>query len=35
VGSIVVLQREAEVLRVPALAAADVQRRPWWRFWGG
>lgn len=35
VGVIVARQGEAEVLRVPALAAADVGRRPWWRFWGG
>ena len=35
VGSIVVFENDAEVLRVPALAAEAVQRRPWWRFWGG
>jgi D-alanyl-D-alanine carboxypeptidase (penicillin-binding protein 5/6) len=35
VGSIVVLQNDAEVARVPALAAENVQSRPWWRFWGG
>jgi D-alanyl-D-alanine carboxypeptidase (penicillin-binding protein 5/6) len=35
VGSIVVRQGEAEVARVPALAATAVARRPWWRFWGG
>jgi D-alanyl-D-alanine carboxypeptidase (penicillin-binding protein 5/6) len=35
VGTIVVRQGAAEVARVPALAAAAVERRPWWRFWGG
>lgn len=34
-GTIVVLQGEEEVARVPALAAGSVGRRPWWRFWGG
>jgi serine-type D-Ala-D-Ala carboxypeptidase (penicillin-binding protein 5/6) len=35
VGSVVVRQGEVEVARVPALAAEAVERRPWWRFWGG
>jgi D-alanyl-D-alanine carboxypeptidase (penicillin-binding protein 5/6) len=35
VGVVVVRQGEVEVARVPALAADDVARRPWWRFWGG
>lgn len=35
VGSVVVRQGQAEVARVPALAAEAVARRPWWRFWGG
>ena len=35
VGTIVVKQGETEIGRVPALAAAAVERRPWWRFWGG
>lgn len=35
VGTIVVLQGEEEVGRVAALAGASVERRPWWRFWGG
>jgi D-alanyl-D-alanine carboxypeptidase (penicillin-binding protein 5/6) len=35
VGTVVVLQGEVEVARVPALAAEAVERRPWWRFWGG
>ena len=34
VGAIVVHQGDAEVVRVPALAAEEVQSRPWWRFWG-
>jgi D-alanyl-D-alanine carboxypeptidase (penicillin-binding protein 5/6) len=34
VGSIVVFQGDAEVVRVPALAAEEVRSRPWWRFWG-
>jgi D-alanyl-D-alanine carboxypeptidase (penicillin-binding protein 5/6) len=33
VGSIVVLQGDAEVVRVPVLAAEAVQSRPWWHFW--
>lgn len=35
VGDIIVRQGEAEVMRVPALAADSVERRPWWKFWGG
>lgn len=35
VGTIVVTQGDIEVARVPALAGAAVERRPWWRFWGG
>lgn len=35
VGTVVVLHGDAEVARVPALSAAAVERRPWWRFWGG
>jgi D-alanyl-D-alanine carboxypeptidase (penicillin-binding protein 5/6) len=35
VGTVVVLQGDVEVARVPALAADAVERRPWWRFWGG
>jgi serine-type D-Ala-D-Ala carboxypeptidase (penicillin-binding protein 5/6) len=35
VGTIVVRQGDAEVARVPALAADAVERRPWWRFRGG
>jgi len=35
VGIIVVVQEGTEVARVPALAAGAVERRPWWRFWGG
>jgi D-alanyl-D-alanine carboxypeptidase (penicillin-binding protein 5/6) len=35
VGTIVVRHGEVEVGRVPALAANAVERRPWWRFWGG
>jgi D-alanyl-D-alanine carboxypeptidase len=35
VGTVVVRHGEVEVARVPALAAAAVERRPWWRFWGG
>lgn len=34
VGTIRVLQGEEEVARLDALAAAAVERRPWWRFWG-
>ncbi len=35
IGEIVVMQGEAEKERVPALATEAVERRPWWRFWGG
>jgi D-alanyl-D-alanine carboxypeptidase (penicillin-binding protein 5/6) len=35
VGTIVVQQGDVELARVPALAAQGVERRPWWRFWGG
>ena len=34
VGTVVVLQGDTELARVPALAAGAVERRPWWRFWG-
>jgi D-alanyl-D-alanine carboxypeptidase len=35
VGTVVVRHGTAELARVPALAAGAVERRPWWRFWGG
>ncbi len=35
VGTVVVLQGEVELARVPAIATEGVERRPWWRFWGG
>jgi len=35
VGTITVLLSDGGVERVPALAAATVEVRPWWRFWGG
>jgi serine-type D-Ala-D-Ala carboxypeptidase (penicillin-binding protein 5/6) len=35
VGTVVLLQGDVEVARVPALAADAVERRPWWRIWGG
>jgi hypothetical protein len=35
VGTVVVVQGAVEVGRVPALAGEAVERRPWWRFWGG
>ncbi|MBW3630448.1 MAG: hypothetical protein KY464_14275, partial [Gemmatimonadetes bacterium] len=35
VGTVVVVRGDAEMARVPALAAGAVARRPWWRFWGG
>lgn len=35
VGEVVVMQGEGELGRVPALAGVAVERRPWWRFWGG
>lgn len=35
VGTIVLLVGDSEVARVPAVATATVERRPWWRFWGG
>lgn len=36
VGTIVLLgSGDVELTRVPALAAEPVERRPWWRLWGG
>jgi serine-type D-Ala-D-Ala carboxypeptidase (penicillin-binding protein 5/6) len=35
VGTVLVARGEVEIARVPALAAEPVERRPWWRFWGG
>ncbi len=35
VGMIVVVHGDEEVARVPAIASVAVERRPWWRFWGG
>jgi serine-type D-Ala-D-Ala carboxypeptidase (penicillin-binding protein 5/6) len=35
VGTVVLLQGDVELARIPALAGAAVERRPWWRFWGG
>ncbi len=35
VGTVIVVSGGTEVARAPALAADSVDRRPWWRFWGG
>jgi serine-type D-Ala-D-Ala carboxypeptidase (penicillin-binding protein 5/6) len=35
VGTVIIVRGNAEIARVPALAADAVERRPWWRFWGG